>query len=317
MTAAVARGLFSPAEVASPAELSTGPERAGARIEFASRWGREAVGQLHPSRARWGRAAAGPLNTRCPAENVQNSVSQISIVRGVYVQNVPISCARMCVRTYVGAHTRTCACAQWHMHGTSARTYAHPARTHVRTCARAHGFLGTRARHAHVRRARAYVRACTLAHAQDKCAPSQSSHCHLWIKGGTHRAARHQFFCYVRPTYVSSRFACRHGIFRLPACFVDCQPEAMSLSGAKKRAITLDAERESIWDLDASPLNRAISPKYVHHLMRRILDEEGFSRFRYKCVTAIEPSVDDPLAATLRTNKEVQMANVLLAGLPA
>ncbi len=51
--------------------------------------------------------------------------------------------------------------------------------------------------------------------------------------------------------------------------------------------------------------------------MRRILDEEGFSRFRYKCVTAIEPSVDNPLAAILRTKKEVQMANGLLAGLPA
>ena len=131
VTAAVARGLSSPAEVASPAELSTGPERAGARIEFASRWGREAVGPLHPSRARWGRVAAGQMNTRCPAQNVQNSVSQISIVRGVYVQHVPSSCARMCVRRYVGAHTRTCACAQWHMHGTSARTYAHPTRARV------------------------------------------------------------------------------------------------------------------------------------------------------------------------------------------
>ncbi len=147
VTAAVARGLSSPAEVASPAELSTGPERAGARIEFASRWGRGAVGPLHPSRARWGRAAAGSLNTRWPAQNVQNSVSLISIVRGVYVQHVPTSCARMCVGRYVGARTRTCACAQWHMHGTSARTYAHPARTSVeRARVRARMHIGTCAR---------------------------------------------------------------------------------------------------------------------------------------------------------------------------
>ena len=52
VTAAIARGLSSPAEVASPAKLSTGPERAGACIEFASRWGRGAEGPLHPSRAR-------------------------------------------------------------------------------------------------------------------------------------------------------------------------------------------------------------------------------------------------------------------------
>ncbi len=44
VTAAIARCFSFPAEVASPAELPIGPERAGARIEFASRWGREAVG---------------------------------------------------------------------------------------------------------------------------------------------------------------------------------------------------------------------------------------------------------------------------------
>ncbi len=178
----------------------------------------------------------------------------------------------MCVRTYARgcahAHVRMGAVAQ----ARHERTYVRTSSTHARTYVRAHACARVpwHAREARARpqSARAYVRACTLAHAQDKCAPSQSSHCHLWIKGGTHRAARHQFFCYVRPTYVSSRFACRRGIFRLPACFVDCQPEAMSLSGAKKRAIVLDAERVrsahstgitrvSIWDLGVSPLNRA------------------------------------------------------------
>ncbi len=140
MTAAIARGLSSPAEVASPAELSIGPERAGARIEFASRWGRGAVGPLHPSRARWGRAAAGPLNTRC--------VADFYSPRGLRA-----TCPEL-MRPHVRTYVRGCAHAHVRMravaHARHERTYVRTSSTHART------YVRTRARVPwHVRKARA------------------------------------------------------------------------------------------------------------------------------------------------------------------
>ena len=69
-------------------------------------------------------------------------------------------------------------------------------------------------------------------------------------------------------------------------------------------------------ELGVSPLNRSISPKYVHSRWYRILRQEGFSRFRYKHATAIEPNPVDPLSATKRTNEEATLAGPLLATVP-
>ena len=48
-------------------------------------------------------------------------------------------------------------------------------------------------------------------------------------------------------------------------------------------------------ELGVGHMNRAVSSKYVHSRLRLILDVEGFSSFRYKFATAIEPSDSDPL----------------------
>ena len=154
VTAAIARGLSSPAEVASPAELSIGPERAGARIEFASRWGRGAVGPLHPSRARWGRAAAGPPNTRC--------VANFYSPRGLRAK-----CPEL-MRPHVRTYARGCAHAHVRMravaHARHERTYVRTSSTHARTYVRAHARTGSLARAQGTRTSAERARTCAHAH---------------------------------------------------------------------------------------------------------------------------------------------------------
>ena len=40
-------------------------------------------------------------------------------------------------------------------------------------------------------------------------------------------------------------------------------------------------QRMHLRELGIAPFNRAVSPKYVHYLLRRILEVEGFTKFRY------------------------------------
>ena len=60
-------------------------------------------------------------------------------------------------------------------------------------------------------------------------------------------------------------------------------------------------------------MNRAISWKYVHSRLRMILENEGFSNFRYKYAVAIEPQDSQPLASTTRTQHEVAESCGMLA----
>ena len=69
-------------------------------------------------------------------------------------------------------------------------------------------------------------------------------------------------------------------------------------------------------DLGAAPFNRAVSPKYVHALWRRILQSQGFTRFRYKCAIGLAPCSEDPLAVAEHTNKAVARSAGLLASVP-
>jgi hypothetical protein len=64
--------------------------------------------------------------------------------------------------------------------------------------------------------------------------------------------------------------------------------------------------------LGVGSFNRPVSPKYVHHLLRLILDRDGFTRFRYKNAIALEPKPDDPGGATRRTNDEAARSGGLL-----
>ena len=59
--------------------------------------------------------------------------------------------------------------------------------------------------------------------------------------------------------------------------------ELVSYYGREKQRIKLEL-------LGIGHLNRAISYKYVHSKLRRILDAEGFSSFRYKHAIGVEPS---------------------------
>ena len=59
-------------------------------------------------------------------------------------------------------------------------------------------------------------------------------------------------------------------------------------------------------DLGVATFNRAGSPKCIHDIFRRILEEEGFTMFWYKNAIVLEPKPNDPLAVARRTNDEVQ-----------
>ena len=70
--------------------------------------------------------------------------------------------------------------------------------------------------------------------------------------------------------------------------------------------------RISLDKLGVGELNRAIRPKYVHAKLKRILEVEGFSAFRYKYAIGIEPADNDPHASTNRTNREADNSDGLL-----
>ena len=57
-------------------------------------------------------------------------------------------------------------------------------------------------------------------------------------------------------------------------------------------------------DLAIGDINRSISWKYVHAMLRKIVEVEGFSSFRYKHAIVIEQHDSDPLAHTRRTQAE-------------
>ena len=78
---------------------------------------------------------------------------------------------------------------------------------------------------------------------------------------------------------------------------------------------SLGIQRISLHDLGVASFNRAISPKYVHYLMKRILEQDGFSRFRYKNAIALQPNPDPEkrLGTYQRTMQEVERSNGLLA----
>ena len=65
-------------------------------------------------------------------------------------------------------------------------------------------------------------------------------------------------------------------------------------------------------DCGVGHMNRAISWKYVHSRLRMILENEGFSNFRYKYAVAVEPQDSQPLASTTRTQHEVAESGGML-----
>ena len=76
---------------------------------------------------------------------------------------------------------------------------------------------------------------------------------------------------------------------------------------------TRGIERMHLRELGNATFNRAVSPKYVHYLLRRILEVEGFTRFRYKQAIVLRPNPKDPLAVARRTNAEAKRSGGLLA----
>ena len=67
------------------------------------------------------------------------------------------------------------------------------------------------------------------------------------------------------------------------------------------------------WPPSTGPSARST---YVHALFRRILETEGFSRFRYKCAIGLAACPDNPLAVAERTNREAFQSAGLLASVP-
>ena len=79
------------------------------------------------------------------------------------------------------------------------------------------------------------------------------------------------------------------------------------------RIYTRDTTRLALNKCGTGEINRAISWKYVHWLLRKIIEKDGFSSQRYKFAIAIEPSDSDPMASTKRTSQEVNDSNGMLA----
>jgi len=74
--------------------------------------------------------------------------------------------------------------------------------------------------------------------------------------------------------------------------------------------------RKRVEELGVGDFNRAVSPKYVHHLAYNYTEIHGFTRFRYKNAIALEPRPDDPTAAARRTNLEAASSDGLLPTVP-
>jgi len=55
--------------------------------------------------------------------------------------------------------------------------------------------------------------------------------------------------------------------------------------------------------LGVSPLNRPVSWKHVHYLMRRIVEKEGFAETRYQRAIAVEPDDSDPTGTWKHTKQ--------------
>ena len=71
--------------------------------------------------------------------------------------------------------------------------------------------------------------------------------------------------------------------------------------------------KRRLTELSVGHLNRAISWKYVHSLLRNILEVDGFSPDRYKYATAVEPPDEDELRDTKRHQNEAEMSGGILA----
>ena len=72
------------------------------------------------------------------------------------------------------------------------------------------------------------------------------------------------------------------------------------------RLYTKTSTKMKLGDLAIGEINRAISIKYCHSLVERILTEEGFSPERYKYAIAAEPRAADPLGSTRRHRQEAE-----------
>ena len=75
---------------------------------------------------------------------------------------------------------------------------------------------------------------------------------------------------------------------------------------------TLGVRRMKCEELAVGSFNRAMSLKYAHHLLKRILFDEGFTKFRYRNAIGFEPNPSDPLAGSRRTNREAANSGGLL-----
>lgn len=63
---------------------------------------------------------------------------------------------------------------------------------------------------------------------------------------------------------------------------------------ACRRNYSIGVMRVDVWSLGPSPMNRAVSDKYMHALGRQIMDKEGFSRMRYNKVTVLDVDPINP-----------------------